>query len=59
MVQDQMGNTIRFFKQQHVEWLTRAEKSSNPGHICYACQQADMWEGLAVKAITKFGTNAV
>jgi len=59
MVQDQMGNTIRFFKRRSVEWLARAENSWHPGHICYAHQQADMWQGLAEKAITKFGNNAV
>jgi len=59
MVQDQMGNTIRYFEYRQTEWLERAARDPiSEGQRCYAYQQADVWESLARRSKEKFGDNA-
>ncbi|KAG2022504.1 hypothetical protein CC2G_000246 [Coprinopsis cinerea AmutBmut pab1-1] len=37
----------RFFDSKALEWEQRGENVSEPGHIAYACRQADLWRNLA------------
>jgi hypothetical protein len=60
MIQDQMGNTIRYFQRMEAQWLQRAERTEqqSEGHRCYAYQQADIWSSLAQRAVKSFRKNA-
>jgi len=55
LVQDQMGNTVRFFEFRQQEWLARASGLPiTQGHRCYAYEQADLWGALAQRAKRTF-----
>jgi hypothetical protein len=51
-----MGNTIRWLKDQKVQWGARRDKVGQElrGHICYAEKQMVMWTNMIAQAETAF-----
>jgi hypothetical protein len=51
-----MGNTIRWLKDQKVQWGARRDKVGQElrEHICYAEKQMVMWTNMIAQAETAF-----